>query len=139
MGRGGAETSEPRHREGYGRAAGDVGGGEDSLLNGPDLPTEPIVWDALKTVFDPELGFNLVDLGLIYSVEIAERKVMIRMTLTTRGCPMHESLVWGVRRAVLSLEPVQAVDVQLVWDPPWQPSMMSAAARAQLGVAGAAG
>jgi len=109
---------------------------DDNPTNGADRPTEAMVQEALKTVIDPELGFNLVDLGLIYSVEIAERSVTVRMTLTTRGCPMHESLVWGVRRAVLGLAPAHAVDVQLVWDPPWQPSMMSPAAQERLGVIG---
>jgi metal-sulfur cluster biosynthetic enzyme len=108
-------------------------------MNCAEPLTEAMVREALKTVIDPELGFNLVDLGLIYSFEIAERNVTVRMTLTTRGCPMHESLVWGVRRAVLGLGPVHAVDVQLVWDPPWQPSMMSPAAQEQLGVIGCGG
>jgi len=99
-----------------------------------DLPTEDRVREALTTVIDPELGFNLVDLGLIYSIEIAGPKVTVKMTLTTQGCPMHESLVWGVRRAVLGLDTVGEVDVQLVWDPPWHPSMMSAEARERLGV-----
>lgn len=54
------------------------------------------------------------------------------MTLTTRGCPMHESLVRGVRRALLQIDPVEEVDVRLVWDPPWHPSMMRAGAGARL-------
>jgi metal-sulfur cluster biosynthetic enzyme len=82
---------------------------------------------------DPELGMNLVELGLVYSVEIAGDRVRIALTLTSRGCPMQESLVYEVRRAVLSLDPVQAVEVDLVWDPPWTPSMMTAAARARFG------
>jgi metal-sulfur cluster biosynthetic enzyme len=98
-------------------------------------PTEDRVREALATVIDPELGFNLVDLGLIYSVEIDGPKVTVKMTLTTQGCPMHESLVWGVRRAVLGLESVNEVEVQLVWDPPWQPAMMSEEVRERLGVA----
>jgi metal-sulfur cluster biosynthetic enzyme len=109
---------------------------DDNPMNCPDLPTEAMVWEALKTVIDPELGHNLVDLGLIYRVVIEDRKVTIQMTLTTQGCPMHESLVWGVRRAVLGLDPVHAADVQLVWDPPWQPSMMSKEAQERLGVMG---
>ena len=109
---------------------------DENPMNCADLPTEAMVWEALKTVIDPELGFNLVDLGLIYSVGIVERKVRIQMTLTAQGCPMHESLVSGVRRAVLGLDSVRAVDVQLVWDPPWQPSMMSKAAQERLGVIG---
>jgi len=101
------------------------------------LPTEETVRAALTTVIDPELGFNLVDLGLIYSIDMVGRKVTVKMTLTTQGCPMHESLVWGVRRAVLGLDAVGEVDVQLVWDPPWHPSMMSAEARDRLGVGSA--
>jgi metal-sulfur cluster biosynthetic enzyme len=100
------------------------------------LPTEEQVRDALATVIDPELGFNLVDLGLIYSIDIVQRQVTVTMTLTTRGCPMHESLTLGVRRAVLELESVREVDVRIVWDPPWHPSMMSAEAQARLGVTG---
>jgi metal-sulfur cluster biosynthetic enzyme len=96
--------------------------------------TETRVRDALATVIDPELGLSLVELGLIYSIEVAERRVGVKMTLTTQGCPMHESLVWGVRRAVLALDMVEEVDVELVWDPPWQPAMMSAQARERLGV-----
>jgi metal-sulfur cluster biosynthetic enzyme len=85
---------------------------------------------------DPELGCSVVDLGLIYSVEIEARKILIKMTLTTRGCPMQDRLARGVRIAALRLEPVQEVDVQVVWEPPWNPSMMSEAARERLGAFG---
>jgi len=102
----------------------------------PDMPTAEQVRDALTTVIDPELGLNLVDLGLIYSIDIVARKVAVTMTLTTRGCPMHESLIGGVRHAVLGLETVREVDVRLVWDPPWHPSMMSEEAQEHLGVTG---
>jgi metal-sulfur cluster biosynthetic enzyme len=99
--------------------------------------TSPLTLDhvdaALRTVIDPELGYNLVDLGLIYGMEVRGSKVIVHMTLTTRGCPLHESLIHGVRRALLNLEPVDEAEVQLVWDPPWHPSLMSPAVAAQIG------
>jgi metal-sulfur cluster biosynthetic enzyme len=103
----------------------------------PSKLTQEDIEAALRTVIDPELGFNLVDLGLIYGIEVQGFKVIVRMTLTTRGCPMHQSLLWGVRRALLNLEPVEEVDVLLLWDPPWHPSLMSSAVAAQMGGAGA--
>ncbi len=95
---------------------------------------ETAVWDALRTVIDPELGCNLADLGLIYGIAITGAKVRVTMTLTTPGCPMHESLCRGVQMALLNLEGVQEAEVELVWDPPWHPSRMTGAGRAQTGV-----
>jgi len=92
------------------------------------------VEEALRQVEDPELGCNLVDLGLIYSTEIEADRVRVKMTLTTMGCPMHESLVAGVRAALLGVEGVREADVEVVWDPPWHPSMMTPAGRARVGV-----
>ena len=96
--------------------------------------TETAVWDALRTVIDPELGCNLVDLGLVYDIAILGTKVRVTMTLTTPGCPMHESLCGGVQIALLNLEGVDDAEVELVWDPPWHPSMMTEAGRARTGV-----
>ena len=95
--------------------------------------TEATVLAALRQVIDPELGCNLVDLGLIYDVAITGTKVKVTMTLTTPGCPMHESLCSGVQVALLNLDGVDEAEVELVWDPPWHPSMMSDAGRAQSG------
>lgn len=86
--------------------------------------TEADVLATLRQVIDPELGQNIVDLGLIYSVNIEGAKVSVTMTLTTPGCPMHESICWGVKCALLNLEGVDDAEVELVWDPPWHPSMM---------------
>jgi metal-sulfur cluster biosynthetic enzyme len=97
--------------------------------------TTTAIETVLRQVQDPELGCNLVDLGLIYSAEIEEDHVYVRMTLTTMGCPMHESLVEGVRTALLNLEGVRHADVEVVWDPPWTPSMMTPAGRALVGMA----
>jgi metal-sulfur cluster biosynthetic enzyme len=87
--------------------------------------TEQIVLDALRQVIDPELGCNIVDLGLIYGVEIVDGKVRVIMTLTTPGCPMHETISQGAQIALLGLEGVTDAEVQVVWDPPWHPSMMT--------------
>jgi metal-sulfur cluster biosynthetic enzyme len=96
--------------------------------------TEAALLDALRGVVDPELGCNIVDLGLIYDITRISGKVRVTMTLTTPGCPMHESLCRGVQMALLNLEGVEDVEVELVWDPPWHPSMMTDAGRAQTGV-----
>ena len=102
-------------------------------MNLPNV-TEATVLNALRQVIDPEMGCNLVDLGLIYHVAIAGAKVTVKMTLTTPGCPMHESLCAGVQIALLNLDGVEEAEVELVWDPPWHPSMMSEAGRAQCAV-----
>lgn len=98
------------------------------------VPTEDAIRDLLRGVDDPELGCNIIDLGLIYGIQIDGPSVTVQMTLTTHGCPMHESMVEGVRLAVLSLEGIQEVDVQLVWDPPWNPALMTEEGRERLGV-----
>jgi metal-sulfur cluster biosynthetic enzyme len=95
---------------------------------------ERTVTEALRQVIDPEIGCNLVDLGLIYDITINGPKVKVTMTLTTPGCPMHESLCGGVQAALLSLEGVDEAEVELVWDPPWHPAMMSQAGRALAGI-----
>ncbi len=83
------------------------------------------VLEALKQVVDPELGINLVDLGLVYGVFIEGADVRLKMTLTTPGCPMHDSLVRGAERAVAKIPGVASARVKLVWDPPWNPNMIS--------------
>jgi metal-sulfur cluster biosynthetic enzyme len=98
-------------------------------------PTPDQIDGVLRSVIDPELGLNIVDLGLIYGVIAKDGAVRVQMTLTTQGCPMHQSLVEGVRRALFSLESVSTAEVELVWDPPWHPSMMSPKTRERLGLA----
>lgn len=100
----------------------------------PLSPIEEVVLNTLRQVIDPELGCNIVDLGLVYSVSIFEASVAVTMTLTTPGCPMHESITWGVKEALLNLEGVEQVEVELVWDPPWHPSMMTEFGRNTTGV-----
>jgi metal-sulfur cluster biosynthetic enzyme len=95
--------------------------------------TEARVLDCLRQVIDPEIGCNIVDLGLVYDVRIAPGRVDIQMTLTTPGCPMHETILEGVRRVLLSIPGVAQAEVNLVWDPPWHPSLMSSEARELVG------
>ncbi len=98
--------------------------------------TEAAVVEALENVIDPELGINIVDLGLVYSVTITdEARVEIIMTLTTPGCPLHASFVQEIERVLWqSIPDITGVDVQLVWDPPWNPIMISPRGRALLGI-----
>lgn len=95
---------------------------------------EKIVFKTLETVIDPEIGCNIVDLGLVYDVKIEDSLVRVTMTLTTRGCPMGESIASGVKMALLNLDWVQMAEVDVVWDPPWHPSMMSEEGRAHVGI-----
>ncbi len=97
--------------------------------------SEQKVLETLRQVIDPEINCNIVDLGLVYDVKIAVPKVTVKMTLTTPGCPMPESIAWGVQNALLNLEEVEDVDVELIWDPPWNPAMMTDYARQRLGMA----
>lgn len=97
-------------------------------------PMEAAILEALHQVIDPEIGCNIVDLGLIYGVAITDGIVKVTMTLTTPGCPMHESIGWGVKNALTGLEGVKDAEVELVWDPPWNPSMMTEAGRQFIGV-----
>lgn len=92
------------------------------------------IYEALHNVYDPELGINIVDLGLIYNVDLREDGfVTITMTLTTPGCPMHESIGEGVGAALQPIAGVTGGSIQLVWEPRWEPAMMTDAGRAELG------
>lgn len=91
------------------------------------------VESALRLVIDPELNLNIVDLGLVYGVEVDGAKVKVTMTMTTPGCPMHEAIAEGVRNVLAQLDGVSEVDVAVVWEPPWNPDMLTADGRAQLG------
>ncbi|HEV7786472.1 MAG TPA: SUF system Fe-S cluster assembly protein [Thermoanaerobaculia bacterium] len=91
--------------------------------------------EALKTVFDPEIPVNIYELGLIYDVDLQEGgKVQVKMTLTSPGCPVAGSLPGEVKAKVEAVPGVASAEIDLVWDPAWNPSMMSEAARLQLGM-----
>ncbi|MCM2531868.1 metal-sulfur cluster assembly factor [Neobacillus pocheonensis] len=84
------------------------------------------VLNELKSVYDPELNINVVDLGLIYNVDISDgADVQITMTLTTPGCPLHDSITTGVRYCVEGIEETRNVEVNLVWSPAWSPEKMT--------------
>lgn len=95
--------------------------------------TENEIRDALRGVIDPELGVNIVDLGLVYGVGIDGSRVQVDMTMTTPACPLGDYLrdlvEAGIKQRIAGVE---RVDVDLVWDPPWNPDMMSDAARRRL-------
>lgn len=97
------------------------------------MPTEEEVRSKLKEVMDPELGVNVVDLGLIYGVEVKGNSVIVKMTFTTPACPLLNFLVQNVENKVKELG-IEDVRVELVWDPPWTPERMSPEAKMQLGM-----
>ncbi|MGH8496257.1 MAG: putative Fe-S cluster assembly protein SufT [Gammaproteobacteria bacterium] len=104
-----------------------------------DADIEKVVWDQMRTCFDPEIPINIVDLGLVYECEVHtrgkdERDVRVRMTLTAPGCGMGEILVQDVKEKIELIPTVAKADVELVFDPPWNQSMMSEAARLQTGM-----
>lgn len=90
--------------------------------------------EALKGVIDPELGVNIVDLGLIYGVFINEGEVRIEMTLTSPGCPLAPVIDQMVRGELKKLRWVEKIILDLVWEPPWIPAMMSEEVKAELGI-----
>ena len=96
--------------------------------------TDELVLETLRQVIDPEIGCNIVDLGLVYRFAYADGILTVVMTLTTPGCPMHDSIAEGVKNILLTLEGVRDVIVDIVWDPPWHPSMMTETARTLTGV-----
>ena len=99
---------------------------------------EKLVWDQLKTCFDPEIPVNIVDLGLVYHCQVTplpegDNKVDVKFTLTAPGCGMGQVLKADMESKILSLSGVKDVGVEVVFDPPWDPSKMSEAAKVQLG------
>ncbi|HEY1500657.1 MAG TPA: putative Fe-S cluster assembly protein SufT [Acidobacteriaceae bacterium] len=104
----------------------------------PPTFSERMVWDQLKTVYDPEIPVNIVDLGLIYSCAIADeagggKKIDVEMSLTAPGCGMSDVLKADVETKLARLPEVKQVKVEVVFDPPWSPARMSEAAKLQLG------
>jgi metal-sulfur cluster biosynthetic enzyme len=98
------------------------------------MPDEDAVREALRAVDDPEAGMNIVDLGLVYGIEIGERAVRVDVTMTTAACPMADVIVDQARAVVRALVPDEfEVDVRLVWDPPWTPNRMSGIAKEYFG------
>lgn len=96
--------------------------------------TQNEVMNYLKTVIDPEIGLNIVELGLIYGIEISDVEIIVTMTLTTAGCPMHSSMTTWVENSVKLLDRNRNVKVNLVWQPAWTPDRMSPEAKEKLGM-----
>ncbi len=98
--------------------------------------SESLINDALRAVIDPELGVNIIDLGLVYKVAVGDDgRITITMTLTTPGCPMHASFAEEIEQTLWTAIPgLTGVDVNLVWEPRWSPMMMSEEGLAQLGL-----
>lgn len=112
--------------------------GPSDERHAPPSFSEKMVWDQLKTVYDPEIPVNIVDLGLIYGCAITEhpeggKKIDVQMSLTAPGCGMSDVLKADVEQKLRRLPEVKAVQVEVVFDPPWGPGRMSEAAKLQLG------
>ena len=108
---------------------------ESPIDNLQTQATKAQVIEVLKTIRDPELPINIYEMGLIYAVDVSpDNTVAIRMTLTTPMCPVADSLPPEVESKVKAIPGVKDATVELVWDPPWDPEMMSEAARLELGM-----
>ncbi len=95
-----------------------------------EMPAEEDVRNALRNVIDPEVGLNIVDLGLIYSVIISDNKLHIDLTMTTPACPMSEMILDNARQVLVALMPAgSGIELNLVWEPPWTPDRMGEHAR----------
>jgi metal-sulfur cluster biosynthetic enzyme len=98
------------------------------------IPTPEAVRKALRAVKDPELNLNIIDIGLVYDVEVPDPgRVQVKMTLTSPGCPAGTEIIDDVKRVLTDMEGVESVDVELVWDPYWTPDKMDPRVRAFLG------
>jgi metal-sulfur cluster biosynthetic enzyme len=95
--------------------------------------TEDAVRQALRTVKDPELNLNIVDLGLVYDVEVEDGEVGIRMTLTSPGCPAGPQIMNDIHKTLRPMEGVKDVDIEIVWEPYWTPEKIEPKVRAMLG------
>ena len=88
----------------------------------------------IKKIYDPEIPVNIYELGLIYDISVKDNDVKVKMTLTSPNCPVAESLPKEVKDSILEIEEVKKVDLDLVWEPPWDKSMMSEAAKLELNI-----
>ncbi len=98
------------------------------------MPDEDTVYAALKQISDPEVGVNIVDMGLIYSLELEDNKVGVYMTLTSPACPAGPQILGQIDSTLRELEGVEEVDINVVWTPPWSPDMLSEEAKDELGI-----
>jgi probable FeS assembly SUF system protein SufT len=113
--------------------------GEASAFAAAQGDLESMVWDQLKTCFDPEIPVNIVDLGLVYGMELTPlgdgaHRVDVKMTLTAQGCGMGATIAIDARQKLLSIPGISEANVDVVWDPPWNPQMISPEGRERLGL-----
>lgn len=85
--------------------------------------SEEMVWEALASVIDPEVGYSIVDMGLVYGVTVGGNNVHVQMTLSTKGCPLHEMMKTWTKEAVERIEGIERVEVEIVWEPAWNITM----------------
>jgi probable FeS assembly SUF system protein SufT len=114
----------------------------EAVVAPPQGDLEQQVWDVLRTCYDPEIPVNIVDLGLVYDMRISpedpavnDKHVDVKMTLTAQGCGMGTSIAADARSKLLALPGVADANVEIVWDPPWNPQMISPEGRERLGMA----
>jgi len=98
------------------------------------MVTKEQVCEALQDCYDPEIPVNIVDLGLVYDVEVNDDQVAVKMTLTAPGCGMGTMIANDAKQKIMALEGVSDATVDLVWDPPWNPSMIAEEAKQRLGI-----
>tara|TARA_B100000945_G_scaffold72211_1_gene55158 strand:+ start:393 stop:689 length:297 start_codon:yes stop_codon:yes gene_type:complete len=96
------------------------------------METKEKIVEEIKKIYDPELPVNIYDLGLVYDIQVKEKKAIIKMTLTSPNCPVAESLPKEVKDSAMQVDEIEDVDLELVWDPPWTKDMMSEAAKLEL-------
>ena len=97
------------------------------------MSKKDLIIEEIRKIYDPELPVNIYDLGLIYDVKVKDEKfAIIKMTLTTPNCPVAESLPKEVKEGVMQVEGIEDVELELVWDPPWNKDMMSEAAKLEM-------
>ena len=98
------------------------------------MVTKEQIYEALQDCYDPEIPVNIVDLGLVYDVEVEDDAVAVKMTLTTPGCGMGGMIASNAQSLIMEIPGVKEANVDLVWDPPWDPSRISEEARQKLGI-----
>jgi FeS assembly SUF system protein len=115
-----------------------VGDEYDELAHPPNTELcehglTPLIVAAIKEIYDPEIPVNIYELGLIYKIEVnKDNDVSVIMTLTSPGCPVAQEMPGWVQSAIMPIDGVRHVDVDIIWDPPWDPSMMAETAKLQL-------
>ncbi|MBX5467518.1 MAG: metal-sulfur cluster assembly factor [Firmicutes bacterium] len=97
------------------------------------MVTREAVENVLREVTDPEIGVNVVDLGLVYGIDIEDGRVRVEMTLTAPGCPLYDTIARTAEMAIETLPGVEKAEVRIVWDPPWTPERMTDEGRRLLG------